>query len=37
MIERPTPLQWCIYALAAFGLHVGALALALTIRALGMR
>ena len=37
MLERPTPLQWCIYALAAFGLHVGALALALTIRALGMR
>ena len=37
MIERPTILQWCIYALAAFGLHVGALALALAVRALGIR
>jgi len=37
MIERPTILQWCIYALAALGLHVAAIGLALTIRALGMR
>lgn len=37
MNEKPTILEWCVYALAALGLHVGVLALALTIRALGMR
>jgi len=34
MLERPTPLQWCIYALAAFGLHVAAIGLALLVGAL---
>lgn len=37
MLEKPTVLEWCIYALAAFGLHVVVLALALAVRALGMR
>lgn len=37
MQEKPSAFEWCIYALAALGLHVGVLALALTIRALGMR
>lgn len=34
MIERPTKLEWCIYALAAMGLHVAAIGLALLVGAL---
>lgn len=36
MPEKPTTLQWCVYALAAFGLHCAAILGALTLRAIGM-
>lgn len=34
MHEQPTTFEWCIYALAAFGLHVAAIGLALLVGAL---
>ena len=37
MTEKPSVFEWCIYALAALGLHVAVLALALAVRAWGMR
>ena len=34
MNEKPTILEWCVYALAALGLHVVAIGLALLVGAL---